>query len=389
MLHAYGTLGGRFSALNRLLGTDRFVPAALLAQLGLVMLALCPTQAQAALSVAVVDVVAHDHYRVERTYGGELRARRASTLGFRHAGELVDVAVDEGDRVTAGTVLARLDDEPLKAQLEQAEAALGSAQASLAVERANLELARQTCDRFRNLLEAGHTSEQRFDEVRLDLQAREARIEMAEAAVARARADLRLAQVQLDRTRIIAPYDALVQRRDADEGAMLVPGQAVLRIVEAGALEARIGLPQDVAASLATGTRHRFRSGNERFEGELVALLPEIDSTTRTVTALFSLPADVAPAGATVELAVERDVPASGFWLPLTALSEAQRGLWAVYALTPGADGTVTERRLVEVLHTERDRVFVRGTLRAGEQVVATGTQRIVPGQVVEGIASR
>jgi len=180
-----------------------------------------------------------------------------------------------------------------------------------------------------------------------------------------------------------------VQTRLVDEGAIIVPGQQVLRLVEQGAAEARIGIPTDMADALEPGTRYVFRSGARRLEGRLLALLPEVDDTTRTVTALFALDDTTLPAGASVELALERAVAETGYWLPLTALSEAQRGLWAVYALVDGPEGTVTERRLVEVIHTERDRVFVQGTLRDGERIVATGTQRIVPGQVVVGVAAR
>jgi hypothetical protein len=64
----------------------------------------------------------------------------------------------------------------------------------------------------------------------------------------------------------------------------------------------------------------------------------------------------------------------------MTSLSESERGLWSVYVL--GVDDIV-ERRLVEVLHTEAKRVYVRGTLRDGDLVVSTGVQRIVPGQSV------
>lgn len=388
-LHHFGSVGGRFGAINRALATDRIVPALLVFNCAVLLWALCPTRAEAALSVSVVEARASDAYTVQRAYGGEVRATRSSTLGFRHAGEVVRLHVEEGEAVAAGTLLAELDPEPLEARVDQTAAALELAEANLEVARANLELAEQTTARFAELLESGHTSRQRFDEVRLDLAAQQARIRVADAGVAQARADLRLARVDLDRSRIHAPYDGRVQARFVDEGAILVPGQQVLRLVESGVAEARIGVPTDVASTLEPGARYEFRSGNRGVEGRLLALLPEVDDTTRTTTALFALDDGTLPAGASVELELERAVTESGFWLPLTSLSEAQRGLWAVYALVDAPEGSVTERRLVEVIHTERDRVFVQGTLRDGEQIVATGTQRIVPGQVVVGVAAR
>ena len=81
-----------------------------------------------------------------------------------------------------------------------------------------------------------------------------------------------------------------------------------------------------------------------------------------------------------MEVAINEAVDAPGFWLPLSALTEADRGLWGVYVVNAEQ---IVERRLIEIVHSEADRVFVRGTLATDDRVVATGVQRIVPGQVV------
>jgi RND family efflux transporter MFP subunit len=235
----------------------------------------------------------------------------------------------------------------------------------------------------------GHASAQRYDEVRLDLDARRAEVAVAEAALRQARANLAAAAVDLARSRIHAPYAGRIQARLADEGALITPGRTVLRLVETEAPEARVGVPQDVADDLAPGARHRFRSGTSTVGGTLLHLLPEVDTRTRTITAVFALDEGAPAAGSVVELELERAVAATGFWLPLTALTEAQRGLWSVYVLRPEGSEDVAERRLVEVVHTEGDRVYVQGTLEDGERVVVAGTQRVVPGQAVVAAGGR
>jgi multidrug efflux pump subunit AcrA (membrane-fusion protein) len=87
--------------------------------------------------------------------------------------------------------------------------------------------------------------------------------------------------------------------------------------------------------------------------------------------------------GDLARIALERNVASTGMWLPITALAESRRGLWSAYVVVPSESGPVVERREVEVLHAESDRAFVRGTLRDGETVVATGLHRLVPGQRV------
>lgn len=377
--------GDKFGAINRLLHTRRLLPYFLIANILLLLATLCIPSAEAQLSVSVTDARLETGYRVDRVYGGEVRAGRTSTLGFRHAGALQKVHVREGDTVSTGQLLAELDFEPLRAVRDQAVASLRHTEANLAVAEAAVELAAATTRRHRDLLDKGHTSAQRFDEVRLDLAAREAQLAVAQADLTRAQASLEAAEVDLERSRIHAPYPARIQTRHADEGAMLLPGQAVLRIVEAGRREARIGLPVDVAATLQPGSSHRFRSGDESFEGTLLHVLPEVDGRTRTLTALFELEHNGHPAaaGSLIELSLNRTIAEPGFWLPLSALSEAQRGLWSLFVVVSDGGREIVERRLVEVLHSDGHRVFVRGTLADGDRVVATGSQRVVPGQTV------
>lgn len=378
-------VGDKFGAINRLLHTRRLLPGFLVANVLLLLWALCAPEAEAQLSVSVTPAQLKAGYRVERVYGGEVRAGRVSTLGFRHAGEIARIHVREGDAVSSGELLAELDAEPLQAAREQAAAGVRHAEANLQAARASVELATATTRRHRDLLEQGHTSAQRFDEVRLDLAAKQAQLAVASAELARSEASLRAADVDLERSRIHAPYPARIQTRHADEGAMLMPGEPVLRIVEAERREARIGLPVDVAGNLEPGRSYPFRSGSRTLQGRLLHVLPEVDARTRTLTALFALEraGAVTAAGSLIELKLERYVADPGFWLPLTALSEAQRGLWSLFVVSRDSDEEIIERRLVEVLHSDGERVFVRGTLADGDAVVATGAQRVVPGQRV------
>jgi len=74
-----------------------------------------------------------------------------------------------------------------------------------------------------------------------------------------------------------------------------------------------------------------------------------------------------------------------GFWLPLSALARGERGLWSAYAVIKGTtDGEfVLEKRQIEVLHTEGDRVLVRGTLKTGDRIVVDGIHKLASNQRV------
>jgi multidrug efflux pump subunit AcrA (membrane-fusion protein) len=158
-------------------------------------------------------------------------------------------------------------------------------------------------------------------------------------------------------------------------------------------LEARIGLPVHAAGRLVAESLQRVKIGGKYFEATVAGRFPEVDPATRTRTVILRLEdsavADVVH-GQVVRLELEETVEANGFWLPFTALSKGTRGLWTSLVLVEADKRDSTqptlfrvERRDIEVLHTQSERVLVRGTLNSGEQVVASGTHRVVPGQLV------
>ena len=360
--------------------SDHISPVLLLAGL----LWIC-SAAQADTSVAWTTLEPSSGYTTSRLYAGRAVAARASELGFRHGGQVSRIEVDVGDRVQAGEMMAALDTASIAALIEQAEADVGLASANLMALEAETQLARQTEARFRSLRETGHVSEQVYDEQRLTLRAKTAQLNVAMANVLRAKAGRRAVEVTLIEARIHAPFAGVVQARYLDEGSQVVPGQRVLRLVETGRTEAHVGVPEIVAAEIRPGGDYRVIWERKEFTAHLKALLPEVDPSSRTLTAVFDLAESPIPPGAVVEFRLEASVAASGYWLPMTALTEGDRGLWGVFVVD--ADSLV-ERRLVEIIHTEAERAYVRGTLSAGDRVVSTGVQRIVPGQrvaLVEG----
>lgn len=340
------------------------------------------------LRVLVVQADASASYAALRSYAGAVVASRRSDLGFKYAGQLALIAVDLGDPVPEGALLARLDDASLQAALAQARAQVDVARAQLAAASANAELAGQSERRFADLRQSGHVSEQQYDEQRLNLEAQSAGQALARAGLTQARAALRSAEVAVSEAEIRAPYAGRVQARFVDEGSQINPGQPVLQLVEIVNKEAHVGLPEQLAASLSAGSSHDVLWGGQSYRATLQSVLPVVDPANRTLTAVFKLNEQAAaalPIGAVVELALASEVAGSGYWVPLTALTESDRGLWGVYVVNGEQQ---LERRLVEIVHAESNRAFVRGTLSSGERIVASGVQRLVPGQRVIAAAA-
>lgn len=341
-------------------------------------------QAHAQTTVPYFKIQAQDSYASARRYAGVTAPARSAQLGFKRSGEVAHMLVDQGATVQQGQTLAHLDAALLRAELQQASANVAHADANLNAHHAAAQLARNTEQRMRRLRETGHASKQTYDEIFLDLQAKTAQVEVAKANKLRAQAAHQAALVALQEATITAPFDGVVQARYVDEGSQVNPGQGVLKVIETVAVEAHVGVPGVVAPNLQPGTSYALHINGEQHSGLLTTVLPEVDRDTRTVKAIFTLEGTNLltrlSLGAVVELEFTEQVTSAGFWLPISALTAADRGLWSVYVIN--ADNIV-ERRLLEIVHSEADRVFARGTLSDADRVVHTGVQRIVPGQVV------
>lgn len=360
-----------------------------------------PDRAAAVLPVEVQVVEVQTGYEVTAVFAGRLVARRTSVLGFERSGRLAAVAVDDGDRIEAGQVLARLDVRALEARRRELAAQVEETEARLA-------LAGLTAERRQRLHADEALSAQARDEAVHERRALAARLEAGRAA-------LQHVDVELDLSVLRAPYPGLVVERHADEGAVVSPGEPMLEVREEGVLEAHVGVSPEAASDLAPGAEREIRIAGRSVPAVVRSRVDHVEPDTRTVRVVLELqeaPPEARP-GALVRLPVSDRVAADGFWLPVTALAESRRGLWSVYAVVPEAESADpreavpatrpdsehgsqapagravrVERRQVDLLHAGAERVFARGTLRDGERVVATGIHRLVPGQRVRPLST-
>ena len=327
------------------------------------------------LPVATTPFKKQSYYRRSAEFLGYIAAENDSLIGFEVAGTVIDLLADPGDRVTQGQVLAVLDTKrrELLAQGRQAEARRIAAE---------LELAQLQAARLRDLQADGLASQQDFDEARF-------RAEALEAALASARASTERSKLDIDRSRLRAPFDGVIANQLVETGAVVTPSMPVLHLVSEGTMEAHIGLPQSILPSLTIGQIYQLEAGNAPFEARLRAVRQDIDPTTLTVGAVFD-PIDRVNLldGQTVMLKLEERIDDDGGWLPLDALSEGSRGLWSVLVVSAEMGEHVARRESVEVLYSRGNRVFVRGTLPDSALVISGGLQRLSPGTIVDPLRS-
>ncbi|GAB5459159.1 MAG: efflux RND transporter periplasmic adaptor subunit [Henriciella sp.] len=327
----------------------------------------------APLSVNTQTVVLQAGFDADERFTGLVTPRRTSQLGFASSGRIDSLKVDVGDRVAKGRTLGQLDTRGLRAQLAAAEAVVREAEASH-------DLALNTVERQTKLSAQGHVSNQAVDEAT-------AVAATAFARITAAQANADTLKVQIDLARIDAPFAGVITSRMADEGAIAGPGQPIFELVEAGQLEARIGLTEALARRLEIGKTYKLNAGERQVDAVLRSVTGVIDAQNRTVTSVFTIvDTEQVAAGTVVRLGMDRRVEERGFWLPVSALTEREHGLWAVYVARREGEDWIAKPGTVEVIHTDGARAYVRGAVRDGDQVILDGLQRITPEQKIRPV---
>lgn len=339
------------------------------------------------MPISTIELRQESSYQIERVYGGQLRPRRMSNMGFEVGGVIQQVNIEEGQRVTQGQSLIILDQSALLARIEGAEAEAASAEATLKVQQLQLELSRSTLARNQQLASRNHVSEQLLDELSHQLRINEAQLQVAKTGLAAALTRINQIQTSLNKTVLRAPYEGIIQGRFVNEGSIIGPGDAALLLIEQDQLEAVIGVPESMVHLLEQSNDYEFTVNNRHITGHLKSLLPQVDSATGTVTAIFDLHSPNLFAGSLAEVRLNTTIFEPGFWIPLTAITESQRGLWSVFSAESSGDFYTVQPRLVEIIYQGKDSVYVRGSIEEGDLIINSGTDRVVPGQQVSVIS--
>ena len=388
------------------------------------------------VTVEIAPLVMQESLTVQRTFTGVVEARRTAELSFEGSGRVTEILVEEGQRVEAGEILARLDPavlrasraevasrrERLQAQLEELEAgpraeAVDAARAEVAALEEERALAVLQRDRREGLAERGTIGVEQLDAARAAVDTSDARLRAARARLAELEngsrperiaaqrgalgeldAGLDAIDVQIDKTVMRAPFAGTISARLVDEGAVVslqMPAVA-FHLVESGALEVRTGLPEDRGRPLERRPRSRPARPRRRTGGAKNAHPPRGgrgDPDRRDL-----------PAG---QRARDRRIRRRGTRRRRGdpgGESEAQRArslgaprsaqrehAGPVESLPRGGGGGREGPRggATRARGPPRRRgasSFVRGTVSGDERIVVTGAHRLVPGQRVRPV---
>ncbi|CAN7467586.1 efflux RND transporter periplasmic adaptor subunit [Aquipseudomonas alcaligenes] len=321
-------------------------------------------------------VVQSQHQQSVGHFAGTIQARYETTLGFRTNGRIASRAVDVGDKVAEGALLATLDPTDQQNRLRASEGDRASAEAQWIDAQADAR-------RQEELFARGVGAKANLDAART-------RLKTTRASLDQARAAEQQASDQLAYTRLTTDFDGVVTAWRAEAGQVVAAGQEVVTLARPEVREAVFDLPDDLAGAIPEDARFTVVAqlqGEASTTGHIREMAPQADAATRTRRVRLSL--EQTPEsfrlGTTVRVELSSPV-APRVSLPASVLVRAEPGapedrgqVWVV-----DEKAAVVRRREVQVLRREGDRVLIGKGLADGERVVSAGVNSLKEGQAVK-----
>ncbi len=268
-------------------------------------------------------------------------------------GRVIELRIDEGSKVAKDQLIARLDDRDLRAQLKRLEF--------------EEELASQTEARQRRLLEIDAISKEEYD--------------MAMNTVKTLSADKELLLVNLDRTRISAPFHGRIGLKNISLGAYITPQELIANLVQTDPIRIDFTIPERYSSKVKLNQSFTFNvdGRDENFEARVVAIDPKIDEELRTlrIRAITSNKNDLFLPGMFVRLTFPLDAEES-IMVPTESIVPILKGK-KVYVIN---QGRAEERIVTTGLRTDRNIQILDG-VSEGDSIITSALINIVQGSPV------
>jgi RND family efflux transporter MFP subunit len=298
------------------------------------------------------------------TATGTVASRNDARLATEVAGRLEWMA-EPGTRVRKGQSVARLDDERLKLEVRDNEAAVKRLEA-------NVKLLVTQSERLESLAPENIVSRSQLDEA-------SSRVAMAQQELEQARVARDRALLDLQRASVRAPFDGHVAERLVQAGEFVALGTPLARLVDTMHIEVIARAPVSSAATLRTGQSVRIRDDARVVESKIRSIVPVGDERSRLLEIRVALDADTWPIGSPVRVELAGSAAQRVVTVPRDAVILRQG---SAYVFRVGKDNKA-ERVSVQVGAGRDADVQISGEIHAGDQIVIRGGERLQPGQLV------
>ncbi|QQS47508.1 MAG: efflux RND transporter periplasmic adaptor subunit [Acidobacteriota bacterium] len=314
---------------------------------------------------------------------GNLRAKQQVDVTSRISGRITQILVDTGLPVARGALIATVEDDEIRQQIERSKATISVADASIGQREAELVNAKAELERKKELVREGILTNQELDVLEMRLRVSQSQLDLAKAQKRQSEAELRELNIRQGQTRIYAPISGVVARRHVDIGAMVGATNPIATIVSLS--------PMVVQAQVAERDVTRIRRGatvtvtidslpNQKFSGKVMRISPMLDPQTRNgmVEIEISNRENMLKAEMFARIALDLGSSRETLLLPRDALVYRgnQPGVFTI-------DNNIARFKPVDTGLMQENNVELLGGLKEGDKVVTRGSNLIKDGDPV------
>ncbi len=313
---------------------------------------------------------------------GRFVARQHGVVSALTSGPLKETLVKVGERVTKGQVVARMVIDRIRANRNLLAAELREREAGLQTAEAQLKLTMGELARLDGLRRSAAFSQARFSDKRNEVAKYRSEVTEAQGAVAKARANLQLARIDLYNAEVRAPFDAVVVRKHAVAGAYLAVGDPVVTLVNDQEMEIEADVPADRLEGVVAGHKVEVQLDNgANLQAKVRAVVPSENSKTRTRPVRFQL-IDAAGHAVADDQSATIMLPVARARRVLTVHKDAVTSKGKRQVVIQIVDN-VARPRNIQVGAAVGDRFAVVSGVKEGDIVVIRGNEGLRPGQKV------
>ena len=308
------------------------------------------------------------------TVVGNLIGQATVDVAPKAGGRLRSVNVKLGDQVRRGQVIAKIDDQELLEQVNQAEASHQVAEAGVRRSEADLSLALTNVERARNLYGRQLLPKQQLDDAEARYTSAVATLDLSRAQRAQSESRLKELKINLSNTTVVSPTDGFVSQRLVDPGAWVSQNAPVVVVVDIASLRLVANVVEKDLKAVNPGDKAIVGVDafpGENFNGRIARVSPILDPATRTAVIEIEVPnpAYRLKPGMYANVTLELETRENILTVPKVALvdSGGSRGVYQ-----PNSEGRA-EFKPVKIGLEDSEKAEILGGLSEGEIVVSTG----------------
>ncbi|MFN0107775.1 MAG: efflux RND transporter periplasmic adaptor subunit [Blastocatellia bacterium] len=314
---------------------------------------------------------------------GSLKPKERVDVNSRIAGRVTQIKVDVGQVVARGALIAVIEDDEIRQQIERSKASIAVADASIAQREAELSNAKAELDRRQKLVEAGVLSRQELDALEMRHRVAASQLELSRAQRRQTEAEQRELNIRQGQTRVYAPINGVISARQMDLGAMAGANSPIVTIVGIN--------PMVILANAAEQDISRVKKGaqvtvtidslpGQKFSGRIMRISPLLDAQTRNGQVEIEIPNKGGALKGEMFARVELNLGSERETMLLPRDALVYRGE------KPGVFTIEAEKaKFVEVETglTQEDKVELLGGLKLGDKVITQGVNLVKDGDRV------